>query len=147
MSIDNIDDYIGGLDKIILSRIREVREENKITRKILAEDLGIAPSTYADLENGKINFDIKRLLAVLKYLGIDDIFKKEDKQKETQIQTINNFEDFVEKFQEQSKDVKGMKEDIKMIKDMMMAKKDNESKDITVQIAKKDNENNQDEDK
>jgi transcriptional regulator with XRE-family HTH domain len=127
----NLDEYIGGLDKIILAKIREVREEGKISRKTLSEDLGIATSTYADLENGKINFDIKRLLAVLKYLGIDDIFKKKSEEKETQLQTINDFEGFLTKFQEQSSDVKGLKEDMETIKQMItqIAKKVNETKE------------------
>ena len=60
-------------DKII-EQIQDTRKAKNITQKKLAEDLGISPVTYSDMENGKTKFSVVRLIAVLKYLQIDNIY-------------------------------------------------------------------------
>ncbi len=110
----NLDEYINGLDKIIIDRIKEVRTEKKISRKKLANDLGIAVSTYGDLERGRINFDLKRLIAVLKYLEIDDFFKKEESK--SQLEVIEEFSSSLKNFSTQSNDAKETKEEVQEMK-------------------------------
>jgi len=56
------------LNEEVLNFIRETRKEKGVTRKQLSDDLGMPMTTYADLENGKVNFDLKRLLKVMDYL-------------------------------------------------------------------------------
>lgn len=109
--------YIGNLDVIILERIREERERQKISRKQLCDDLGLKHSTYSDLETGKIKFDLTRLLAVLKYLGIDDIFQKTEE--ETSLQVLHDPEQFMEKFSKMEGDVSDVKKDMAALKNVL----------------------------
>ena len=59
----------------IVSRIQEERKSRGISKKQIAQDLGLNPVTYSDMESGKTKFSVVRLIAVLKYLDIEDIFK------------------------------------------------------------------------
>jgi transcriptional regulator with XRE-family HTH domain len=107
MSFD-INEYIGNLDTKILQTIRQVREDKGISRQTLADDLGFAPSTYADMETGKTNFTLPRLLAVLKYLAITDIFEPQKPQTNPPTQdlvVIDNFEAFIQKFAQQTHEI------------------------------------------
>jgi transcriptional regulator with XRE-family HTH domain len=114
----DISGYIEGIDQKIRDRIKEVRKEKKISRRQLAEDLGMNLYTYTDLENGKINFDIKRLFAVLKYLDIHDVFQ--DKKPEGQsLQVITDFEGFIQQFQKMQGDFSGVKEDVEQMKNVL----------------------------
>jgi transcriptional regulator with XRE-family HTH domain len=115
MSFD-IHDYIGNLDQKILTTIQKVRKDKGISRQKLADDLGLAPSTYADMETGKTGFTLPRLLAVLKYLEINDIFEKEEAQS---MVVIDNFESFIQKFNQQTTEIAQLRQENAEIKALL----------------------------
>lgn len=49
------------------ARLKEIREERKLSQKTVSEKLGVAPSTYANWEQGRREpslYDIVNLLSV-----------------------------------------------------------------------------------
>ena len=53
-----------------ISRIRDLREDNDLKQKELAEYLTIDQSTYSDYENGRINVPIEQLIKIADYYNV-----------------------------------------------------------------------------
>lgn len=53
-----------------ISRIRDLREDNDLKQKELAEYLSIDQSTYSDYENGRINVPIEQLIKIADYYNV-----------------------------------------------------------------------------
>lgn len=49
------------------TRIRDLREDNDLTQKDIAEVLSVDQSTYSDYENGKINIPVESLMKLADY--------------------------------------------------------------------------------
>ncbi len=60
-------------------RIRDLREDNDLKQKDLAEYLSIDQSTYSDYENGKINIPIEMLIRIADYykVSLDYLVERE----------------------------------------------------------------------
>lgn len=106
----DLDAYTGHMYDKIVAKIREVRKEKGFTQKKIAQDLGLNPVTYSDMESGKTKFTVIRLIAVLKYLDIEDIFSTENQGPENEEEVTEltllkdkDFISFLEKFYEQTK--------------------------------------------
>lgn len=75
----DLDEYSENIYDAIVTQIRKTREVKGITKKKIAEDLGLNPVTYADMEKGKTKFSAPRLFAVMKYLQITPSFSPDKK--------------------------------------------------------------------
>ena len=51
-------------------RMQETRIQNKITKKQMAEDLGISIKDISNLENGKINIELEKFITICDFLNI-----------------------------------------------------------------------------
>lgn len=51
-------------------RLKELRIENKLSQKQIAQQLGYAQSTYCDWENGKIEPIASTLINIADYFGV-----------------------------------------------------------------------------
>ena len=60
-------------------RIRDLRKDNDLKQKDLAEYLSIDQSTYSDYENGKINIPIEMLIRIADYykVSLDYLVERE----------------------------------------------------------------------
>ena len=56
--------------KIMAARIRELREQNGLTQKNMAEILGCTPSHYQKIEYGKINIPTTALDFLADYFNV-----------------------------------------------------------------------------
>ena len=56
--------------KIMAARIRELREQNGLTQKNMAEILGCTPSHYQKIEYGKINIPTTTLAFLADYFNV-----------------------------------------------------------------------------
>lgn len=56
--------------KIMATRIRELREQNGLTQKNMAEILGCTPSHYQKIEYGKINIPTTTLAFLADYFNV-----------------------------------------------------------------------------
>src|SRR6185295_8773141 len=63
-----------GILRKIGNRIRQVREEKKISPAAIAEKLGMRTGNYTPIENGEDNITIVRLAQILKALELDGDF-------------------------------------------------------------------------
>ncbi len=105
------DDYSENLHKKIIAKIKEVRREKKISQTKMAEALGITQTTYSDIELGRVEMGIRRMIIALKYLNIDNIFQDDPDPKEIKdLTVINDFESFLKKFLEQSQAISRLEE-------------------------------------
>ena len=104
----DLNEYTDNIYDLIVDQIRSVREEKGISRKKISDDLGLNLVTYSDMENKKTRFTVVRLFAVLKYLEIDT-FLNSSKDKTTDLVPITDFDTFIERFQEQSKNITELK--------------------------------------
>ena len=104
----DLNEYTDNIYDLIVDQIRSVREEKGISRKKISDDLGLNLVTYSDMENKKTRFTVVRLFAVLKYLEIDT-FLNPSKDKTTDLVPITDFDTFIERFQEQSKNITELK--------------------------------------
>lgn len=117
-----LEKYIQNLDTSIIQRIKETRIEKGYTQKQIADFLGVSQNVYSKIEAGKAEFGVKRLLAVLKYLEIYDIFGDAggtENSQEKSLQVINDFDSFISKFERQGSDVSEMKDDMRILKSLM----------------------------
>lgn len=57
----------------ILEKIKNKREELKISRKEIAESLNLEQTTYRDIENGKIRLSLENFLIICKKLELSPI--------------------------------------------------------------------------
>ncbi len=133
----DLNEYTGNLYEQIVSRILEERKSRGISKKQIAQDLGLNPVTYSDMENGKTKFSVVRLIAVLKYLEIEDIFKAElpgevGDSGPQDLVVVEDFESFLTRFHQQSEHLEELKKENKEIKallhqiiDKLGSKKDN----------------------
>lgn len=55
---------------MIISRIRDLREDNDLKQKDMAKYLAIDQSTYSDYENGRINVPIEQLIKIADYYNV-----------------------------------------------------------------------------
>ena len=100
----------------ILNKIRETRKERKVSQQDIAKLLGISTNSYNEIENGKRTLSLERFLQITQFLEMDEIFGKESTEtKETQLEVIDDFGSFLDKFKEQSSDVKEIKENQELI--------------------------------
>lgn len=60
----------------IVAKIIETRQAKGITKKEMAERLGVHPASYGDMESGKIKFSVTNLFAVMKILELDSLVKE-----------------------------------------------------------------------
>ena len=51
-------------------RMQETRIQNKITKKQMAEDLGISIKDISNLENGKIDIELEKFITICDFLNI-----------------------------------------------------------------------------
>lgn len=51
-------------------RIKDLREMNNLTQKILAEYLNISQATYARYETGEIKIDIESIIKLAKFYKV-----------------------------------------------------------------------------
>jgi len=63
----------------LAQRIRIERENKNMSRKAMASELGIANSTYSNIERAKASITVERLQLIAKILGLSviDFFPKE----------------------------------------------------------------------
>ena len=54
----------------ILEKIKNLRENRKLSQKQLAEKLHLEPETYRKVEKGETELSIKRLLSIAEELGV-----------------------------------------------------------------------------
>lgn len=71
MNTEELSQYIENLDDIILKTIIKTREDKKISKTAIAKLLGVTVTNYAQMELGNIRIDMKRMLAIMKFLNID----------------------------------------------------------------------------
>ena len=55
---------------IISSRIKELRHENNLTQKQIADVLGCKPYNVGDWERGRVEPDIDTIIALAKYFEV-----------------------------------------------------------------------------
>ena len=53
----------------MLTRIKDLREDNDLTQKEIAEYLHVKQNTYSQYENGQRQIPIEALVALAKYYG------------------------------------------------------------------------------
>lgn len=51
-------------------KLKDLREDNDLTQKDLAEELGISQQYYSEYELGKREFPIRHLLKTAKFYGV-----------------------------------------------------------------------------
>lgn len=71
------------LSRKIIETIKKTRKEKGLSQADVAEACGIPQPTYSELERGKQDFPLTRLLKVMKFLNIkafDEPAKEEDKE-------------------------------------------------------------------
>lgn len=73
--------FLGGI--VIYERIRNIREDNDLKQRDLAEYLSIDQSTYSDYENGKINIPVEMLINIADYykVSLDYLVGRSDNSK------------------------------------------------------------------
>lgn len=52
------------------SRIKLLRQQNKISQSVLAEVLGVTKTQISDLENGKTTTNLEKLVILAKYFDV-----------------------------------------------------------------------------
>ncbi|GHU75091.1 transcriptional regulator [Clostridia bacterium] len=63
--------FIFSFDKMIFSsRLKDLREKNKIKQKEIADGLGLTQTQISDLENGKTTTSLERIYALADYFGV-----------------------------------------------------------------------------
>lgn len=64
--------------KIINNNLKQLREERGVKQKFIAEQLGITPNYYSQIENGHRFPQVEHLLKLRNILGVtlDEIFFK-----------------------------------------------------------------------
>jgi transcriptional regulator with XRE-family HTH domain len=110
----DLNEYTDNVYEKIVTRIRQERDNQNITQKKIAEDLGLNPVTYSDMESGKTKFPVVRLLAVLKYLAITDIFEPEKPPINSSTQDLivmDNFETFIQQFSQQTNEIAQLRQE------------------------------------
>ena len=55
----------------VLRRIRELREDNDLSQKKIAELLNIGQKTYSDYEIGKTRIPLESVIILAKYYNVD----------------------------------------------------------------------------
>lgn len=62
----------------VIRRIREIRENKKISRQQIADYIGIARDTYRDIEYGRIRLSLENYLMICEFLQLSPMeFLKE----------------------------------------------------------------------
>ena len=64
------------ITSLILSKIKQVRKEKKISQKQIAEVLGISQVAYSKIEKGEVELGIERFFQLLAYLEIENPFEQ-----------------------------------------------------------------------
>lgn len=54
-----------------MDRIRELREDNDLTQRSIAEHLGVAQNTYSNYENGNREIPIELLIRLSQFYGVN----------------------------------------------------------------------------
>ncbi len=108
---DSTEDFLEDVDKKIIEKIKKVRKEKGINQQQMAEMLGISQVTYSSIELGRIEIGVKRLIKVVHFLGIQDIFENNTENHAIKdLTVIDDFESFLKKFLEQSKIIDDLKQ-------------------------------------
>ena len=53
------------------TRIRELREDNDLSQKVVAEKINVAQTTYSDYETGKVRIPVEALIMLAKLYNVD----------------------------------------------------------------------------
>ena len=63
------------MDKLFCENLRELRKENVVTQKDVAQKLGVVESCYANWEQGRTepNIEMLRKLAVIFKVSLDEL--------------------------------------------------------------------------
>jgi transcriptional regulator with XRE-family HTH domain len=54
-------------------RLKQLREEQDLSKRELAVKLGIPPSTYYDYENGKTQPDLSKIIKIAEFFDVNSI--------------------------------------------------------------------------
>lgn len=76
----------------ILTTIKNIREQKKISQKEMAEKLGIAQNNYSKLERGEVSLTVERLFSIADILqvAVNAIIDNEEKTNELFVNSIEH---------------------------------------------------------